>query len=469
MLTTSLLPLIVVAAAIPAIRQDAPGALGRWPFRLAHALVGDPLIARILRNASIIFSGNTAASALNLVSFALMARRTGAAALAIFALTQNYVQILNEIFNIQTWEALVTFAASGKRSPRTISILKTNCYIDVSSAAVGTLVALALMGTASRHFGWAAAPMGTVALYCLTILFNLTSLTIGIPRLYNRFGAVARIQVVVAMLRLAGVGALFLFSCRSIGSYMLVYLLGEVGTNLAVIVLALALLRSDFGPGWWKAPASRDKDVLRFIWWTNLRTVARIPVRYFDMPIIASVMSLQMVGAYRVYKEIAGIISRVGDPVNQAVFPEFARLLNSGDRKRAMQTGRKSVLLMALASIGIVVPMVVASRFVVARFFGPSYLGWIPALQLLIVVYGIGFASLPVNALFIAAGFARASFWVVTFTNVIYLGMAYVLGSTVGIYGLIAAYAAQSLLNSGIKVLLLVRQHRSAGVPDGGG
>jgi O-antigen/teichoic acid export membrane protein len=306
--------------------------------------------------------------------------------------------------------------------------------------------------------GWDQAGLGITSLYCLTILFNLTSLTIGIPRIFNRFAAIAKIQIVFAMVKLGAIVWVSFLPNASINSYIIVYLLADAGANIAMIFFGISVLRHNYGPKWWREPATIDKEQLRFIWWTNLRTVLRIPVRHFDMIIIGSVMSLELVGTYRVYKEIAGIITRIGDPVNQAIFPEYSRMINRGNSSEAMQAGKKTIMLMAFFSVVIVLPILLTSHLIVKYFFGPTYTQCIPALQALIVFYGISFILIPVNSLFIAAGFARSSFWVVVLTNSIYLITAYCLGKVIGVYGIVVAYATQSFLNTGIKMLILAKR-----------
>ncbi len=419
-------------------------------------LKNDFLLKKIMANAGIILSGGAIASGLNLVSFTLMANRMQATSLAVFALAQTYAMILNDIFNVQTWESLVKFGTTTEQDhKKTCSVVKINCVLDFCSAIVATGMALTLINPVSRLLGWNHLSTGIISLYSITILFNLTSLTVGIPRLFNRFASIAKIQIVVAGARLCVMLGLSFFPELSINPYIIVYLLTDIAANVAIIIFSLSLMQKHYGARWWREPFRISRKQRQFLWWTNLRTILRIPVRHFDMVIISSIMSLELVGVYRVYKEIAGTLPKIGDPVNQAIFPEYSRLINCGNSQDAIRTSKKTIAVMAFVSICIVLPMLLSVRLIVTNFFGATYTGWLPALQALIVFYGISFALIPVNSLFIAAGFAKSSFWVVLFTNSIYLATAYLLGKEIGIYGVVVAYAVQMLLNSGIKVLIL--------------
>ncbi len=108
--------------------------LSRLPF--LPALTRDAVVRKIAANAGIILSGNTMASFLNLISFTIMANRCGPQALAVFALAQNYSMILNDIFNVQTWESMVRYGTTERGDRSTISIIKTNLMFDFFSALV---------------------------------------------------------------------------------------------------------------------------------------------------------------------------------------------------------------------------------------------------------------------------------------------------------------------------------------------
>ena len=93
-----------------------------------------------------------------------------------------------------------------------------------------------------------------------------------------------------------------------------------------------------------------NKEQIRFIWWTNLRTIVRIPVRQLDVLIINLVMTLEMVGIYKVYKEIVYIISKLGEPLNQAIYPEYAKLIGKDKSSEAISVTKK-VMMILLALI----------------------------------------------------------------------------------------------------------------------
>lgn len=419
----------------------------------------ESFLKKIVRNAGIIFFGGATASVFNFISFTIMANQLGPKRLAILVLAQTYTLVVSDIFNIQTWESVVKFGPERTAAGGLADVIKLNLGLDVASAATAGIVAFVAAGATIQLFGWDPSAAVYLAAYSLTLAFNMTTLNIGVPRLFDRFLSVAKIGIAVAVLRLLAVVAALTYS-DSLLSFTVILIACEIANNIAIGLFSLRLLRAELGPGWWKGPLVFDRSQLGFIWWTNLRTILRIPVRHFDILVIGSVMSIEKIGIYKVYKELAGVTNRLGEPINQAVFPEFTKLLGAGRGKVAADVMKRTLVLLTGGGAALTVVMLLGARLALRHFFGEGYLGDINALYCLIVLYGINFCITPINSLFIAAGFARASFFIVLLTNTIYLGSAYGFGILFGMYGIIMAYAVQMVLNQGLKGYML---HKYAG------
>jgi len=420
----------------------------------------DSVLNSIIKNSGIILTGNSTASAFNLASFAIMANQLGPEYLGIFVLCQTYALVINDLFNIQTWESLIKFGASKLSDNSIKSVILTNLALDFISAIFAATLAILLAIPTIELLGWgdslpSTESIGTyLALYSITILFNLTTLTIGIPRLFRKFISVSIIYSVTAALKLAFIG-INTFYTDSLVSYLTIYISFEIITNIALIILSFKLIHKHCGKGWWRDKLSINKEQIRFIWWTNLRTIIRIPVQRLDVIIIGSVMDMTTLGIYKVYKEFAGLISRVGDPVNQAIFPEFAKLIGQQDSQKSIDITKKTMLLLTGVGTLAFLSLLFSAEFLIGQFFGEQYLTLSLALYLMLAAYTISFITVPINSLFIAAGFAKYSFFVLLFTNFIYLISAFSLGYLYGIYGLIIAYTIQLFLNKGFKIHLM--------------
>ncbi len=222
----------------------------------------------------------------------------------------------------------------------------------------------------------------------------------------------------------------------------------DILTNLFLMAFGAYLIKLKLGRNWWSNKLLINKEQINFIWWTNLRTIIRIPVRHFDVIVISSVISMEVLGFYKVYKEITKVISNVADPVSQAIFPEFTKLIGSDNHKESIALAKKSILAMSLVAVALSVLLCLASEFVVRTFFGPEFLSNINILYFMIIVAGFAFSTTPINSLFIAEGFAKASFYVVLLTNTVYLLMVFWCGSLWGLFGVVLANLIQFVLTT---------------------
>lgn len=419
-------------------------------------MVIDHVFKKLLKNSGTIFLGNSSASALNMISFSLMARAVGPGFLAVYALSQTYAYLVNDIFNVQTWEGLVKFGSSKLNDDEMASLIKTNIVIDSVSALVAFVFALLLALPVTILAGWDRSNIPMLSLYSVSILFNSTTLTIGIPRLMREFSGVAKIQIGISVIRLISVALCYYLGGTS-RLFIGIYLCMDILTNVGLIFFSTHLVKQKLGSGWWSRKLIFNREQISFIWWSNLRTIIRIPVRHFDVIVISSVISMEALGAYKVYKEITKIIANVSDPVSQAIFPEFTKLIGSDNHDDSVALARKSMFVMSIVAIALSVLLCLTSQLIISTFFGVKYLSHINILYILIIITGFAFSTTPINSLFIAAGFARASFYVVLITNAVYLLLAFWCGSMWGLLGVVLANAVQFVLNKEFKVFILKR------------
>lgn len=421
--------------------------------------IEDGTLKRIIRNSGIILAGNSTASGINLISFAIVANQLGPEGLGILVLCQTFALVFNDLFNIETWESMIKYGSANLSKNKFNSLVLTNLSLDFISAIIATILAISLAWPVSNLLGWSNSIQDDslimyLSMYSLTIFFNLTSFTIGVPRLFGKYLTVSVIFTVFALLKL-GCVYLALLYYDNLHAYLTTYLSFEIFTNIALIIYSLKLVNTHCGSRWWKNKIDINRTQLRFVWWTNLRTIIRIPVRRLDIVIVSAVMDLATLGLYKVYKELAGLISRIGDPVNQSIYPEFSKLIGNKKSNKSIDITKLTMALLSILGGSICIALLFGSEFIISLVFGPQYLELISALYIMYIVYTFSFITVPINSLFIAAGFAKYSFWLLLFTNAVYLISAYCLGLAFGIYGLISAHAIQMVLNKGLKVYLM--------------
>jgi len=399
-------------------------------------------------------SGNLASSALGFISFAIMARSLGPELLAYFALAQVYALTMNDLFNVQTWESLIKFGAKQGEEHQLARTVKTNLLIDCSSAIVAFVIAILLIKRIGTMLEWDESLIELAVLYSFIIPFTITTLTIGVPRLFNKFAVIAKIQFVMAALKLISISIVSYFDGEAI-AFTATYIVIDILINLALIGYSLLLLKQNKVLNWRNAKFHLTREQIRFLWWTNLRTIVRIPVRKLDVVIINQVMPMTTVGIYKAYKEIVGIIGRLGEPINQAIYPEYAKLLGKQKTADTISITKSIMRILLPVAVVTVIVFLVVSEWIIETLFGVEYLTFMTAFYLLIVLNCISLFLTPINSLFIAAGFAKFSFYIVLLNNILYLAVAILGGMYFGIYGVVVAFAVQMIFNQGSKIMCL--------------
>ena len=187
----------------------------------------EAIIERIIKNSSIVLSGNLLASGLSIISFTIMANQLGAELLAYLVLAQTYKLIMNDLINVQTWESMIKFGSYTNNSSKSASIIKTNLAIDIVSAIAAFAVAVSLVTTVVGFLDWDEQIVGIISLYSISILSNITCLTIGIPRLFNKFKHISAFQVFVSLVKLIFV-IIASLSSQDLIAYVYIYFISEI-------------------------------------------------------------------------------------------------------------------------------------------------------------------------------------------------------------------------------------------------
>ena len=124
--------------------------MNKFVFDKIHVFLKDSIFKKLIKNSGIILCGNSVATLLNLISFTIIAKQLGPDLLAVLVLSQTYALIMNDIFNIQTWESMIKFGSGELSKSNIIYVIKTNLVLDVASAVIAFIFSIALLGLVMR-------------------------------------------------------------------------------------------------------------------------------------------------------------------------------------------------------------------------------------------------------------------------------------------------------------------------------
>jgi O-antigen/teichoic acid export membrane protein len=313
------------------------------PRAMLRALFRDDLLRRMLRNASYLLSGTAGASFLALVALALTARALGPEALGVLALIQAYIGMVDRA-RIECWPALIKYGAEslehGGRDDFK-SLMKFGFLLDIGSALFATVVAVAGVFVAGWWFDWAPETVEMAGLFSLSIIFRTSSMPQAVLRLFNRFWLDAAQDIATGLVRVLLVAIAYMAEA-GLWTFVLITLGAQILNSLVLTIAGWVVLWRE---GYRGVMASSCKGITQrcpriwsFIWSLNAGNIARRSTRELDLLFVGGLLGPAAASLYHVSKKLGEILVLAAIPIQQAVYPELARLWTRSEVARFRRT-----------------------------------------------------------------------------------------------------------------------------------
>lgn len=314
--------------------------------------INDDVVRRLLRNVVHLFSGKAVAAALGVVTLAIMARALGPAALGVLVMIEAFARLIDQIVRAETWHALIrhgSVALEQDRQDDFRQLIKFGGLIDVGGALAAATVVLLTVPLAGDWLGWSSETAQMAQIYGLVLVFHVASTPIAVLRLFDRFKYLAWLEACSALLRLL-LATVAWQAGGGLWTFLLVLMSVEIAHNLTLVGLAWRELRSRGHGGFVK---SRMEGVTRsnpriwnFILSTNITILIRKSTEQLDALIVGSVIGPAAVGIYYVAKRLGNAALKYGALLQQAAFPDLARLW----ARREVDRFRRTVMQVSLVT-----------------------------------------------------------------------------------------------------------------------
>lgn len=334
------------------------------PQAMVKALLRDDLLRRLLRNTSYLLTGTAGASFLALVALALTARALGPELLGILALIQAYAGMVDRA-RIECWPALIKYGAEALEDERYDDfkgLIKFGFLLDIGSALFATLVAVAGVFVAGWWFEWAPETVHMAGLFSLSILFRTSSMPTAVLRLFNRFGLDAAQDVATGAVRVLLVAIAYMAEA-GLWTFLLITLGAQILNSLVLTAAGWVVLWREGYRGVMasscKGIRQRCPGIWSFIWSLNAGNIARRSTRELDILFVGGVLGPAAASLYHIAKKLGEILVLAGTPIQQAVYPELARLWARAEAVRF----RRTVTQIDLGSGGLGVAFLVVVTF----------------------------------------------------------------------------------------------------------
>lgn len=419
----------------------------------------DPLLGRVVRNSSYLFSSNVVSAALAFGQGILATRLIGVDGFGLVNGTIiTFASNVNNLLSFRMSEAVVKFygdALQAGDKDRAAAIAKGIGLIETATSILAFLVLLMLTPWAAQALGKDAQIAPLFAFYGLVILANLTYETSrGVLQTARRFDVIARITLIQSILTAALIAAAYFYH-GGFFDILTAYFAGKLFAGIAIIYFAVRQLNLDLMPRWWQADlkqVSNWRAIGAFAFNTNLNGTVNLIARDSAPNILAFLrpaeVALHEVGYFRLALSLINLATL---PVEPFIWPTYAEITRSIADKKWRETKNLlrrvsliSAAWMALTGGG----LALIGWWLIPFLYKPAAAPAYPAVLILLIGYGFGSIFTWNRPLLLALGKPGYPLVIAAIVGVIELALAFILVPRFG-------YLAQAALLSGYFVVAI--------------
>lgn len=413
----------------------------------------DARLLRILTGSGLLTLANVASALATVLAIPLLIHGVGLAGYGALIMAQAFALTVVRFFDFQSWQVYTRVATGASEGGASETDAWATALPLDALAATGWL--LATLGAPAFMAIWSDQPAPVLAtlLFAAASVQQITFSWIGRLRLQSRFMALSLLAAVPSILRL-----LLLLGWQFTG--------WPLDLTTAACLFALpefvrllwgAWLGLRYSGAWqaWRSGTWRKQEFKGFALWLWATNLVDLPIQYIDQLLVGRLLSIEAAGAYGAIKKLGGAVGLLANPVSQVIFPEFTRMVGSGQMQRAWKLMWKAFWMISIPGlIGTAILYALHQHWFTRFGLTESYL--IECFSfLLLQVFSIGFVALhPLSA---AMNLMRPVFWLALASNLLFCLIAWGLTLHFALLGLIAALVVQNSMMLGGKLMLVRR------------
>lgn len=411
---------------------------------------------KLIRNFMMIFTGQGVASIFNMLSTIIIVGGIGSTQHGILVVTQSYGSLFYSLFSFKTFQGLIKYLAKSRSEDdleSTKLYIKWSLIMDICSLCLMFVLGLLLQDVIINLMSWNVKLKKYCVIYLAIQLFYFQGTCIGLLRSYERYNCVVKALVISSIIRLFSYGICYI-SFKSFYSFFLSECLSQLVNYLLLIFYTYKLLKEKDLLNFYKVKLRLKKEFIMFNIYSNLTSSLDLPVNQITTLIINKYLGFEANSAYNVFTNLGSIINKLGDPINQVIYPEMNLLIIDKKYLEAKKLSKKLKLFM----LGIFIFLSIGTYLSYPIWFHyfindvNKYI-WPFILYLAFMCYVD--AAMGTHNLFMALGYVKYNIPILLVINVLYLiGLFYAV-QILGLTGVILAYFIQAFLVVMIKEIIL--------------
>lgn len=368
-----------------------------------------------------------------------------------------YMLFFAEVATFQSWQSVIRFGSDdlAAKNPNGLGgLIKFCAKIDILSAlfAYGSAVLLFGLYVALVKAYPALAPNSDgfnietleplVIAYSTVVLFQVTGTPIGVLRLFDKFRGLAFAALIMPLLRLSGAIFASLMGWGMIG-FLCVWWFASVAGYLFKIALSLyEIYWRNLLSYIWK---SKEKfthpraGLWGFVWKSNIDSTLAAGVSHLPALLVMAVFGPAFVAIYRIAEELAKLLSEGVKLIDQAIYPELARIISDGRGNQILKLVTKASLFSLLIGLALSLLTYLVGPFIMDSALGEEYRASVPLAVILVFGAALYAAVAPLFPVFYAANKPERAIYARLAGLLVYIIAFFFLTRWIGEYG--AAFA----------------------------
>ncbi|MFA0491378.1 lipopolysaccharide biosynthesis protein [Vibrio splendidus] len=336
---------------------------------------------KIMNNALVVLSGNVGANIFGLLSVTIFTKSMGAEIFGYYVLFITIVEVVDKIFNFQTWQAFIKYATDFQvngKSDKIMMLLKYCFLVDLFSLVVAAVIAYLSVDYFIDFFDIPIEYDYLLEIMAISLVFRVLGVSSGIFRLFDQFKLQSKILVISALFKFSlyiiisilspsfesfVYGSLF---SQFIAFIMTLYGCKKVLNDEKILINSIIKERIEYD-------MMKEMKVFSFILYNNFDVSVRMVSRQLDIFVLGRLYGSEVVGVYRIAKDIVSVIGKVTDPIYQAIYPELAKLLANGEVNAAKQVTFKISKYAGMAGLLLYVAFIFFGSMSISLFFGSDF------------------------------------------------------------------------------------------------
>lgn len=383
---------------------------------------------RLIVNLAWIGSSQAVISLLGLTSLALTARALGPAGLGVLAFIEAYARMIARLVHPEPWQALIQHGTRALERGDAVGfghLVWLSLLADLAGGLLATGIGILC---AAWVAGWMQVAAGQAPLLMLAAAATLIAprpTAMGLLRIYDRFDLLARIDMTIALLRLAMIAVTW-WAGLGLSWFVALMVLWTVMENVIPMALALREMRRR-GHAVRHAPLRQvlrdNPGLMRLFVNSNVTVTLRQMRQRLDIILLAGVLPASALGLYQLARRIGDAALRIGRPLTQVFMPEFARLAARQDYhtlRRLMLAGSLGLGGMLLV---VMVPLAQVMDQLLPALFGQEFGQAAGTVNIMAAAMALYMASMSIGPAMISLGRDRAMTGITAVTTLLFFMM----------------------------------------------